>query len=248
MTAPLIVERVEGAAVLRLNRPDKLNAFNAPLVEGLIEAVDRAVADGVRLIVFRGEGKGFAAGFDVDGLDAASDGDLALRLIRIEILLQRVQYAPVATLALVHGPCFGAAADLVAACRWRVAAPGAKFRMPGLRFGVVLGTRRLAQRVGTDTARTLLESSKVFDHEEALRVGFLTDVTAQEGWPNLIASCASVAATLLPAAQAAMLGGTVPDTRDADLSALTRSVAEPGLKARIAAYVASLKSKAGAPK
>jgi enoyl-CoA hydratase/carnithine racemase len=153
MTTPLIVERTEDVVILRLNRPDKLNALNAALVEALIEAVESAIADGVRQIAFRGEGKGFAAGFDVDGLDALSDGDLALRLIRIETLLQRVQHAPVATLALVHGPCFGAAADLVTACRWRVAAPGAKFCMPGLRFGVVLGTRRLAQRVGTHRPR-----------------------------------------------------------------------------------------------
>ena len=243
---PVIVERNENTAVLRLNRPDKLNAFNAPLVEALIEAVEKAIGEGVRLIVFRGEGKAFAAGFDVDGLEAASDGDLALRLIRIEMLLQRVQHAPVATLALVHGPCFGAAADLVAACRWRVAAPGARFRMPGLRFGVVLGTRRLAQRVGTDTARTLLESSKVFNHEDALAIGFLTGIGAQDDWPALVASHAGLAAALTPAAQAAMLAGTVLDTRDADLAALARSVAQPGLKGRIADYVASLKSQSKA--
>ncbi len=243
---PVIVERSENTAVLRLNRPDKLNAFNAPLVEALIEAVEKAIGEGVRLIVFRGEGKAFAAGFDVDGLEAASDGDLALRLIRIEMLLQRVQHAPVATLALVHGPCFGAAADLVAACRWRVAAPGARFRMPGLRFGVVLGTRRLAQRVGTDTARTLLESSKVFNHEDALAIGFLTGIGAQDDWPALVASHAGLAAALTPAAQAAMLAGTVLDTRDADLAALARSVAQPGLKGRIADYVASLKSQSKA--
>lgn len=243
MTTPLIVERTEDAVILRLNRPDKLNALNAGLVEALIEAVESAIADGARQIAFQGEGKAFAAGFDLDGLDAFSDGDLALRLIRIETLLQRIQHAPVATLALVHGTCFGAAADLVAACRWRVAAPGAKFCMPGLRFGVILGIRRLAQRVGTDTARALLESSKIFDHEEALSVGFLTAVSAQELWPDLITSCAAVAAALAPEAQAAMLDGTVLDTRDADLAALARSVAEPGLKNRIANYVANLKRK-----
>ncbi len=243
MTTPLIVERIDCTAILRFNRPDKLNAFNATLVEALIEAVGKAISEDVRLIVFRGDGKGFAAGFDVDGLDAISDGDVALRLIRIEMLLQRVYHAPVATLALVHGPCFGAAADLVAACRWRVAAPGARFRMPGLRFGVVLGTRRLAQRVGTDTARALLESSNIFDHEEALVAGFLTGVGPQDQWPELIASCATVAAALTPEAQEAMLGATVSDTRDADLAALTRSVAQPGLKDRIADYVASLKPR-----
>jgi enoyl-CoA hydratase len=243
VSEPLIVERTEGVAVLHLNRPDRLNALNAALVDALIDAVEAAIAAGAQLIVFRGAGKGFSAGFDVDGIDAMSSGDLALRFLRIEMLLQLVRHAPIATLALVHGSCFGAAADLVAACCWRVAAPGARFRMPGLKFGVVLGTRRLAQLVGTDTARALLESSRIFEHEEALAIGFLTSSAPQETWVHLIDKFAAVATALPPDAQTALLACTIADTRDADLAALARSVAHPLLKERIAAYVAALNRK-----
>ncbi len=243
MNAPLIVDRVESIAVFRLNRPAKLNALSSDLVESLIDALDTAHKDGTRLVVFRGEGRAFSAGFDLSDLSAASDGDLVVRFLRIEMLLQRVHYAPIATLALVHGSCFGAAADLIAACRWRVAAPGTKFRMPGLRFGVVLGVRRLANLIGSDSARALLESSKVFDHEEALAAGILTDIALQGDWPKLIEASARTATTLAPEAQAALLQTTVPDTRDADLAALARSVVQPGLKDRIAAYLAALQSK-----
>lgn len=235
-----MIERTDATAVLTLNRVEKLNALNATLVEALIEAVDAAIAAGTRLIVLRGAGKGFSAGFDVDGLDGASDGDLVLRFLRLEMLLQRVQHAPVATLALVNGPCFGAAADLVAACQSRIAAPGARFRMPGLRFGVVLGTRRLAHLVGTDAARDLIEASKVFDHEEALADGFLTGIAPQDAWPDLIRARAESAAVLTPENRAALMACTIADTRDADLAALARSVAQPGLKERIRAYVAEL--------
>jgi enoyl-CoA hydratase/carnithine racemase len=237
---PLIVERRDAAAILSLNRPDRLNALNAALVEALTKSVETAIKSGARLIVFRGEGKGFSAGFDIDGLDGMTDGDLVLRFLRLEQLLQSIHHAPVATLALAHGACFGAAADLVAVCRWRVAAPSTRFRMPGLRFGVVLGTRRLAHLVGTDTARCLLESSKVFGDEEALATGFLNGVAPQEAWRELIDTSLKTATALAVESQAALLACTVADTRDADLAALARSVAQPGLKERMSAYIAGL--------
>jgi hypothetical protein len=56
----------------------------------------------------------------------------------------------------------GAGADLVAACDWRIAAPATRFRMPGLRFGIVLGTRRFAALVGADAAHEILVTSRSF--------------------------------------------------------------------------------------
>ena len=70
-----------------LNRPERLNAFNADLVAALTDAVAKANRDGTRLLVFRGEGKGFSGGFDLSDLDRASDGDLLLRFVRVEELL-----------------------------------------------------------------------------------------------------------------------------------------------------------------
>ena len=67
--------------------------------------------------------------------------------------LQKVAARPQDTVALAHRFAFGAGADLFAACRRRIAAPGTKFAFPGVRFGVALGTGRLARRVGPDTAR-----------------------------------------------------------------------------------------------
>ncbi|MCR2153265.1 hypothetical protein NSX49_23710, partial [Salmonella enterica] len=75
-------------------------------------------------------------------LDAQSEGDLLLRFVRIETLLQRVAASPCLTVGLAHGRNFGAGVDLFGACKWRVSAPDASFRMPGLKFGLVLGTRR----------------------------------------------------------------------------------------------------------
>ena len=129
-----------------------MNALSAGLVEALIAAVDQAQAEQARAIVFQGEGRNFSAGFDFGDWESHSEGDLLLRFVRIEMLLQRVAATPCLTVALAHGR-FGAGVDLFGACKWRLATPDASFRMPGLKFGLVLGTRRFAALVGAERAR-----------------------------------------------------------------------------------------------
>lgn len=221
---------------LTLNRPQKANALSASLVETLLDAVEYAATDGTRLLILDGAGPHFCAGFDFTDVQVQSEGDLALRFIRIETLLQALYHAPHETLALAHGRVFGAGADLVASCGLRVAEPGTTFRMPGLRFGVVLGTHRLVQRIGADRARDILSNSRSFDADTALTDGFLTRVAARQDWPSLIADAQSAADTLTPAAAAALHRRTVVDSRAEDMAELARSVSTPGLKERIRRY------------
>jgi enoyl-CoA hydratase/carnithine racemase len=221
---------------LTLNRAQKANALSAPLVEALLDAVEYAATDGTRLLILEGAGPHFCAGFDFSDVQAQSEGDLVLRFIRIETLLQALYHAPFETLALAHGRVFGAGADIVASCSQRVAAPDTTFRMPGLRFGVVLGTRRLAYRVGSDRAREILGTSRTFNSDEALAGGFLTAVAPQADWPGIVGAAQSAAETLAPAAAAALRRRTVTDSRAEDMMELARSVSTPGLKERIRRY------------
>lgn len=229
--------RKEGTTTrLTLNRPDKANALTATLVESLLHAVQAAFEDGTRLLVLEGNGKHFCAGFDFTGYEQQSEGDLALRFIRIETLLQALFHAPIDTVALAHGRNFGAGADLVAACHHRIAAPGATFRMPGLRFGLVLGTRRLCHRIGSQAARDILATTRTFDAAEALRVGFATRLDDPSTWPDLMDAFGRDAQVLSPAAARSLHSVSTPDTREADMSALAASASAPGLKKRISAF------------
>jgi enoyl-CoA hydratase len=243
MSEVLKVERDGPVTILTLNRPEKRNALSAELVEALLAALARAWSDGTRLVVLRGEGKAFSGGFDFGDLEGQSDGDLALRFIRVELLLQALHHAPFATLALAHGACFGAASDMVVSCTRRLAAPGTRFRMPGLAFGVSLGTRRLAEVVGADGARRLLEASPVFDVDTALACRFLTEVRERERWPEAIAQAAQAAGTLPKSGHELLLGQMVADHRAADLATVVRSVAEPGLKQRVEAFTSQARRK-----
>jgi len=243
MTDCLQVVRDGPVTKLTLNRPDKLNALDASLVAALTARVQAAATDGTRLLVFTGAGRGFSAGFDFSGLEAQSDGDLALRFLRLEALLQAVYHAPIATLALVHGPCFGAAADLVVTCGRRVATADAKFRMPGLQFGVVLGTQRLSHVVGPRAARQLLSESAVFDSATALATGFIDEIRDCNDWPDLVAEARRSAEALPRESQRALHDVTVRHSQSADMANLAASVAVPGLKERITAFIAASRRK-----
>lgn len=239
----------DGVAVLLLARPSRGNALSAALVEALLAALHGALADtSVHTVVFAGTGRHFCTGFDLSALDGCSDGDLLARFVRIETLLDAVWRAPVRTVAVAHGRCWGAGADLLAACDLRLAAPDASFRFPGAAFGLVLGTRRLAERVGTDQARVWVTEGTPIDAAAAAAAGLASrpagpapdDDARRDAWARAQLGTAPVIdrdtlAALRAASRPA--GGPGADAlADADLAALVRSAARPGLQARLVAY------------
>ena len=86
----LFVEKRGGTLTLTLNRPRRMNALSAHLVNGLSGAISAAYRDNTRLLVLRGIGKNFSAGFDMTDYEDESEGDLVLRFIRIEQLLSLI--------------------------------------------------------------------------------------------------------------------------------------------------------------
>jgi enoyl-CoA hydratase/carnithine racemase len=240
-TSPAVVFTTHHGPVtyLKLNRPLKLNAIDSALVEAALIAVETAAKRGSRLLVITGEGRAFSAGFDLSDLDQRSDADIVLRFIRIETLLQAIHNAPMTTLALVHGRCIGAAADILCVCDQRVAAPETTFRMPGLRFGAVLGSRRLGNLIGTDQARQMLETSMTIGVDQALALGLVQQCIAQEEWPGYIADQAKNSRLLSAVAQQGMLAALRTRSDDSDLAQLVRSISEPGIVDRIRRYTQS---------
>jgi enoyl-CoA hydratase/carnithine racemase len=227
----------DGVTTLTLARPERANALAADLVEALLARVHEAAADpAVHTLVLRGAGRHFCSGLDLSDLETASDGDLLQRLVRIETLLAALWHAPQRTVAVAQGRAWGAGADLFAACEQRVALAGSTFRFPGAQFGIVLGTRRLAERVGSDRARALVVDGGELDAAQALACG--------------LASADHETAPLAPRVDAAtaraVRAASRADHRDADLAALVRSAAVPGLQARIAAYRERLRAAEGA--
>ncbi|MBP0465086.1 enoyl-CoA hydratase/isomerase family protein [Roseomonas sp. PWR1] len=238
--APVLVEHHGDTTTLWLARADRGNALGPDMVDALDGGIDAALAAGARLIALRGQGRNFCTGLDLSDLDAIGDGDLALRILRIELLLQRIHGLPVTTLAIASGRVFGAGADLFAVCDHRIALAGASFAFPGPAFGLVLGTARLAGLVGDTAARQLLLAGQPVEASRALALGLATAVIDADATDGAIGA-AHAAATRLDAPTVAALHARTRRADDAgDLAALARSVARPGLKARVEAYRAKV--------
>ena len=239
MTESVTTDVRDNVTVVTLSRPDKANALSGEMSDGIRDAIHAAAAGGARAVVLRGEGRHFCAGFDFGDFESLTDGDLALRFLQVEEMLQAVYYAPMPVLALVQGRAVGAGADLAAAAMRVLAAPGARFQMPGPRFGVVLGKRRLAYRIGPVAARQIQIQNRPIEADEGLSLGLIDEIAETESWDDLIESFAANYSILEPGVTAALADVTRPDTRDADMAALARSVAIPGLKDRITAFRAA---------
>ncbi|MDC0092681.1 enoyl-CoA hydratase/isomerase family protein [Alphaproteobacteria bacterium] len=235
---PVLIEHNKNITWLRLNNTSQLNALNPEMINILTNGIKEALSRETKLIVFSGEGIAFSSGFDLSKLDQESDADLLYRFVKIEELLQSIYKLPISSVALVHGKCFGAGADIVASCQHRIASHETTFRMPGLQFGIVLGTRRLSLLVGKENAINFLETSRIFNADEALKSGFLTNINSSTEWPKIIEEISEKASNLSLSSKNKLMNETRNDTElNNDLAALVKSAAEPGLVKRIQDFV-----------
>lgn len=228
---------------ITLDQAQRGNSLSAAMVDALLAAIEAACADPlIDTLVLRGAGRHFCTGFDIADLETQSDGDLLLRFVRIEQVLSALWHAPIRTIAVGQGCTWGAGADLFATCDSRIALTGTTFRFPGAGFGIVLGTRRLAERVGEDTALAWTSGGVQIDADTALRTGLVTEIVTEEELPARLEARLAPLATSR-AMVAALRSASRTDQVDRDLVNLVRSCAAPGLGNRIAEYAARAKAR-----
>lgn len=173
----------DGVATITLNRPEKLNAVNAQMFTDLGDAAERAAADpGVRVVLVRGEGRGFCAGIDVllMGQLAGSRG------ARFRTWAKGAQrgYLTLATMekptvAAVRGHALGAGFQLALACDLRIVADDVTFGMFEVKYGLVpdlSGNHRLTRLIGPGMAKELIWTGRTVDADEASRLGLANRV------------------------------------------------------------------------
>ncbi|MBX7433861.1 enoyl-CoA hydratase [Mycobacterium sp. Y57] len=180
---------------LELQRPERRNALNAELVDGLREAIETAAADDVRAIVITGQGHVFSSGADLSGgqgvADELPDKAKALNLA--------IDSAPIPVIGAINGPAIGAGVILAMICDLRVVDPEAYFQFPVAKYGIALDNwtiRRLTSLVGAGRARGMLLAAERLTAETALqtgmanRIGTLADAQA---WAQEISGFAPLA-------------------------------------------------------
>jgi enoyl-CoA hydratase/carnithine racemase len=176
--------REPGIAILTLNRPERLNAWNGPLARRYFALLDEAVADpSVKVIVVTGAGRGFCAGADMDDLQGIGGNGGTLD----DAVGNRPQYyttlLPKPVIAAVNGACAGIGMVAALMCDIRFAAAGAKFTTAFSRRGLIAEYGMswvLPRLVGNARALDLLYSGRVVLAEEAAAMGLVNEVVAPE--------------------------------------------------------------------
>jgi enoyl-CoA hydratase/carnithine racemase len=183
-TLQLLYEPGAAVATLLLDRPAKLNALSRTLLTELVEAcrwID-AVRE-LKVVVVRGAGRAFSAGFDLADFTTA-DPDLPARDAADLGRLATDALADVRplTIAAVHGHCVGGGVVLAAACDLRVAAETARFSIPEVDLGIPLawgGIPRLVRELGPALTKELVLTCRPFDAAEAHALRFVNRVVAE---------------------------------------------------------------------
>jgi enoyl-CoA hydratase/carnithine racemase len=220
-------------ARVALDSPETANALSTTLVADLTAALESAAGRDTRVLALSSTSAAFCGGFDLRE-QVSGDADVVRRFAAIQALLETLRAAPYVTVACVAGAAFGAGADLVAACDYRLAAGPARFRFPGAGFGAVLGMQRLTALVGADVALDLVLRGRVMDAAEAHSAGLATHLMDAGAFDGLVGELGRGAIRLDGVTFAAVLGATRASASDAAL--LLRSVTRPGIAERIESF------------
>jgi len=172
------VEEDGGVAVVRLNRPERLNAIDPELLRELVATL-RSLR-GARAIVLEGAGRAFCVGEDLHATLAPETGgadELREAFEHLQELTRVLTSAAGAVVAAVHGYAIGGGAELALAADFIVLEHGARLRFPEVSLGHAVtggGAARLAATVGLVRAKDLMLRSRWIEAEEALRIGLAT--------------------------------------------------------------------------
>ncbi len=182
MADEILTETIDRIGVVRLNRPDKLNALNLELMVQLVEALEKFDADGeIRCILLTGNERAFAAGADITEMADASVVDMYLRnqFARWE-RIKRIQKPIVAAVA---GYALGGGCELVMHCDIIVAAESARFGQPEINIGVMPGaggTQRLTRAIGKARAMDMVLTGRMITATEAAAAGLISRIVPKE--------------------------------------------------------------------
>lgn len=186
MPTDVLLESHGALATVTLAGEHQLNALGETTVVRLREVVDALADDTTTLVVIvRGQGRAFSAGADLKEAAPRTDSWFARshQAGRWQKVLADLQALPQVTVAELHGWVVGGAVLLAAACDFRVAAATTRFRIPEVPMGIPLtwaGLPMLVREIGLPATRDLVMTGRTVDAAEALRLGLVQRVVADE--------------------------------------------------------------------
>src|ERR1700712_1808101 len=196
MTQPPVLVFIDdcGVATITLNRPEVGNAYNAAMLDALIEGLTNLAADpSVRCLVIRGAGKHFQAGADIRWLGEVAHyppSDNYAASIATTRAMQLLNEFPKPTIALVHGACFGGGVGIVCCVDVAFATPDSQFGITEIRVGTAPTpiSTHMVNAIGLRQTRRYAITGERFDAAEACRIGLVHEVVAADAIEARLAS------------------------------------------------------------
>ena len=180
----VLFEKKENIAIIKINRPEAMNALNGDVLNAIDAAVDQAMADDeVRVVIFTGEGKAFVAGADIAQMSVMNEkegydfGVLGSRVFR------KIEMMDKPSIAAVNGFALGGGCELAMSCDIRYASAKAKFGQPEVGLGITpgyCGTQRMTRICGKSKAMELILTGEMINAEEAKAIGLVSKVVEPE--------------------------------------------------------------------
>lgn len=224
MNDRVIVVISDGIADVRLNRPEKHNALDFPMLDALADAARELSSEtSLRAVVLRGEGPSFCSGLDFPAFIAAGDEAMALFERDDDSPANRVQRAawawtevPVPVIAALHGHVYGGGLQVAMAADIRFATPDARLSVMEVEWGLVpdmSGTQTMRHLVRLDVLKELTFTGRVVEGIEASSLGLVTHV-AEDPVAAALALAGRIAARSPDAVRAGkrLLNGAVDST------------------------------------
>jgi enoyl-CoA hydratase len=180
----IICEVIDKTGLVRLNRPEALNALNYTLLHELMDALQSFDQDpDIKVLVITGSERAFAAGADIKEMANAS----AVEMLLSDQVSQfdRLMTVKKPVIAAVSGWCLGGGCELAMACDMIVASESARFGQPEITIGVMPGaggTQRLTRRVGKAIAMEMILNNRTLTAAEALQMGLVNKVVPIENY------------------------------------------------------------------
>ncbi len=181
----ILTEKKDTVLLITINRPEKLNALNAAVLDALKDTLDIFLKDDtLKGAIITGSGeKAFVAGADISGFlkgDRKMGADFAAKG---QTLFSSIENASKPIIAAVNGFALGGGCELAMSCHFRIASENAKFGQPEINLGIIPGyggTQRLTRLVGKGRAMELMMTGENIDAQEAYRIGLVNHVCKQE--------------------------------------------------------------------
>lgn len=179
------MEKEGPIAIVKMNRPDVLNALDTQSLEELLILIELlAKGSQTKALILTGHGeKAFIAGADIKALQSMNQHQLMDFLNLGQRVSNAFENAPFVTLAAVNGYALGGGFEMALACDFIFAVPNAKFGLPEITLGIIPGfggTQRLARAVGTRLAKDMILNAKIISAEEGKALGLVNQICPPE--------------------------------------------------------------------